>query len=65
MGWEIAALWIDEPEASWCRTWRRVEDDSGRIIEESRKFEVFEECLEDARAHGFDHADCAFSTQDC
>jgi hypothetical protein len=45
--------------------WRRVEDDSGRIIEDSRHFAEFEECIEDAQAHGLDHADCVLTLQDC
>jgi hypothetical protein len=65
MGWEIAAVWRDDPEGSWCWMWRRVEDDSGRIIEESRHFPEFEECIEDAQAHGLDHADCVMTMQDC
>jgi hypothetical protein len=65
MGWEIAAVWRDDPEGSWYWMWRRVEDDSGRIIEESRHFAEFEECIEDAQAHGLDHADCVLTLQDC
>jgi hypothetical protein len=62
MGWEIAAVWVD-PDANWCWTWRRVEDDSGRIIEESSRFPDYEECIEDAQAHGLDYADCVLTAQ--
>ena len=31
MGWEFAALWVDEAEAPWQWVWRRIADDSGAI----------------------------------
>lgn len=65
MGWEIAAIWRDDLEESWCWMWRRVEDDSARVIDESRHFREFEECIEDAQAHGLDHAECVLTMQDC
>ena len=65
MGWEIAAVWVDDLEGSWSWMWRRVGDDSGRVIEESRHFPEFEECIEDAQAHGLDYADCVLTMQDC
>ena len=58
MGWEIAAVWRDEPDRSWSWIWRRVADDSGQVLEESRSFTEFEACIEDAEAHGLDLTDC-------
>jgi hypothetical protein len=58
MGWEFAALWVDDPDASWQWVWRRVADDSGHVIAESRPFAEMDACVEDARQNGFDEEDC-------
>ena len=58
MGWEFAASWLDEPAKSWMWTWRRIADDSGLVLEESTEFTSLDDCIEDARAHGFDHTSC-------
>ena len=53
MGWEFAALWSDDA-TPWQWVWRRVADDSGRVIEESTPFDALEACLADAKKHGFE-----------
>lgn len=53
MGWEFAALWTDDT-TPWQWVWRRVADDSGKVIEESGAFQDLTACLDDARKHGFD-----------
>jgi hypothetical protein len=58
MGWEFAAVWVDDPRAGWTWTWRRVADDSGTVLAQSGPFIRLEDCLDDARQHGFDEADC-------
>ena len=58
MGWEFAALCVDDPDASWRWVWRRVADDSGEVLAESSGFPRLDTCLEDARRHGFEEADC-------
>ena len=58
MGWEFAALWVDDPDAPWQWVWRRVADDSGKVIAESAAFTQMESCVEDARLHGFDEEGC-------
>jgi hypothetical protein len=58
MGWEFAALWVDDPDASWQWVWRRIADDSGEVIAESSAFPRLDRCLEDARRHGFEEDDC-------
>jgi len=58
MGWEFAALWGDDTDASWHWVWRRIADDSGEVIAESSAFTHLDRCLEDARLHGFDEDDC-------
>ena len=57
MGWEFAALWLDEPDRSWKWVWRRVADDSGATLGQSSCFADLDECVADARRHGFDD-DC-------
>lgn len=57
MGWQFAALWIDE--AAWKWVWRRVADDSGAVLEESQPFLSLDECVDDARLNGFDESGCA------
>jgi len=53
MGWEFAALWLDEAETpQW--VWRRIADDSGELIAESATFAHLDGCMADAREHGFD-----------
>jgi hypothetical protein len=58
MGWEFAALWVDDPDATWQWVWRRVADDSGAVIAESAAFCDLDRCIEDARANGFDEEGC-------
>ena len=58
MGWEFAAVWVDEPVRSWKRTWRRIADDSGAVLQQSGDFHALEECIDDARRHGFDETGC-------
>lgn len=58
MGWQFVALWTDDPDLPWQWVWRRVADDSGAVIVESRAFDELALCLEDARTHGFDEDDC-------
>ena len=58
MGWEFAAVWVDDPDISWRWTWRRVADDSGAVIAESTSFHELDLCIEDAKKHGFDPDDC-------
>ena len=57
MGWEFAALWIDESDApQW--VWRRVADDSGAVMAESERFSHLDVCMADAKEHGFDEESC-------
>jgi len=58
MGWEFAALWVDDPDATWRWVWRRIADDSGAVIAESAGFRQLEACIEDARGNGFDESGC-------
>ena len=58
MGWEFAAVWVDDPANVWKWTWRRVADDSGAVLEQSSEFALLEECVADARQHGFDTSGC-------
>lgn len=58
MGWEFAALWADEPDRDWHWVWRRVADDSAAPLQVSERFASIEECVEDAKRHGFDDPDC-------
>lgn len=53
MGWEFAALWNDDA-TPWQWVWRRIADDSGRVLEESRAFDQLDECIEDAKKNGFE-----------
>ena len=64
MGWEITAVWIEQPDRAWRWMWRRMGDDSDRVIAESPQFVNFEECVQDAETHGLDHADCVLA-EDC
>jgi hypothetical protein len=61
MGWEFAALWVDEPDERWHWVWRRIADDSGALIEQSRAFAELDGCVEDAKGHGFDDSGCDVS----
>jgi hypothetical protein len=54
MGWEFAAVWNDDADAPWQWIWRRIADDSGQVIEESRTFGDLEACMADAKHHGFE-----------
>jgi hypothetical protein len=58
MGWEFAAIWVDDPARSWKWTWRRVADDSGAVLAESAEFSLLEDCIADARRNGYDESDC-------
>ena len=58
MGWEFAALWVDDPESKWQWVWRRIADDSGAVLHESRGFSRLEECIGDAQRHGFYESGC-------
>jgi hypothetical protein len=58
MGWEFAALWLDESAGTWKWVWRRVADDSGDVLEESAEFERLEDCIDDARKNGFEESGC-------
>jgi hypothetical protein len=58
MGWEFAAVWVDEPVGAWKWRWRRIADDSGDTIEESLEFAQLEDCVENARRNGFESSDC-------
>ena len=58
MGWEFAALWVDEPDTPWQWVWRRVADDSGAVIAESAGFADLPACIQDAKANGFDAESC-------
>ena len=58
MGWEFAAVWVDDPVRSWKWMWRRVADDNGAVLQESAEFALLDECIEDARRNGFDDSGC-------
>jgi hypothetical protein len=58
MGWEFAALWVDDPDARWQWVWRRIADDSGAVLAESAAFAHLDQCIEDARVNGFEEDDC-------
>ena len=58
MGWEFAALWVDDPDEAWIWVWRRRADDSADVLEQSEAFATLEDCVEDARRAGFDESDC-------
>jgi hypothetical protein len=58
MGWEFAALWVDEADAQWQWVWRRIADDSGAVTAESSPFLHLDLCIADARANGFDEEGC-------
>ncbi|MDB5923546.1 MAG: hypothetical protein JWN13_2482 [Betaproteobacteria bacterium] len=58
MGWEFAALWVDDPDSAWHWVWRRVADDSGGVIQESHPFQDLALCVADAKEHGFDEDGC-------
>ena len=58
MGWEFAALWVDDDAVGrWEWAWRRIADDSGAVIAESAAFVHLDQCIEDAKVYGFDD-DC-------
>jgi hypothetical protein len=58
MGWEFAAVWVDEPAGSWTWKWRRVADDNGAVLEQSAEFARLQDCLDDAKRNGFEESDC-------
>ena len=58
MGWEFAAVWVDDPVRTWKWTWRRVADDDGAGLERSGECVQLEDCVDDARRHGFDESGC-------
>ena len=45
MGWEFAAVWVDDPDQAWRWMWRRVADDSGAVLQQSREFPHLDDCL--------------------
>jgi hypothetical protein len=61
MGWEFVASWVDDPDINWHWQWRRIADDSGAVIAQSKHFAQLDRCIEDARTHGFDEDGCAIS----
>ena len=58
MGWEFAALWLDDADTPWQWVWRRIADDSGDIIAESSPFPHLDLCIADAKVNGFDEEGC-------
>jgi hypothetical protein len=58
MGWEFAAVWVDDPARCWKWNWRRIADDSGAVLEQSKDFVHLEDCVEDARRNGFEESGC-------
>lgn len=54
MGWEFAALSVDDPDMPWQWVWRRVADDSGTLLEQSNPFAGLDACVDDAKRYGFD-----------
>lgn len=58
MGWEFAAEWVEDPVRCWKWSWRRVADDSGAVLQQSGGFVQLEDCVDDARQHGFDESGC-------
>ena len=58
MGWEFAALWVEDVDSPWQWVWRRVADDSGSILEESPPFTDLALCVDDAKRHGFEEGGC-------
>ena len=58
MGWEFAALWVEEADAPWQWVWRRIADDSGEVLAESSRFAELDHCIDDAKQHGFDEGGC-------
>jgi hypothetical protein len=44
---------VEGPAGTWWWRWRQV-DSQGNVTQESgRSFELYLECIEDARAHGY------------
>ena len=60
VGWEFAALSADDPDMPWQWVWRRVADDSGTLLEQSRPFAALDACVDDAKRYGFE-GDCGAS----
>ncbi|HEV7799479.1 MAG TPA: hypothetical protein VGP15_00255 [Burkholderiales bacterium] len=58
MGWEFAAVWVDDPARAWKWMWRRIGDDSGAVLEHSAQFARLEDCIEDACRNGFEQSGC-------
>ena len=58
MGWEFAALWVEDPDGAWKWVWRRVADDSGDALQQSEQFPALDDCIENARQNGFDESSC-------
>jgi hypothetical protein len=54
MGWEFAAVWVNDPDEAWKWMWRRVGDDDGAVLAQSEEFAHLDACIEDARHNGFD-----------
>ena len=59
MGWEFAASATDEADQGWQWVWRRIADDSGVMLHESAPFAALEDCITDAKKHGFDETACS------
>jgi hypothetical protein len=58
MGWEFAAVWVEDPDETWRWVWRRVADDSGAVLAQSGDFPHLDACIADARRNGFDGSKC-------
>ena len=58
MGWEFTAQWIEDSDIPWQWAWRRIADDSGAVIAESRPFPHLDLCVADAKRNGFDDDAC-------
>jgi hypothetical protein len=44
MGWEFAAVWLDDTRPAWHWVWRRIADDSGKLLEQSPPFRALARC---------------------
>ena len=63
MAWEFAARWVEDAGHEWHWVWRRIADDSGMMLHESQPFAALEDCIEDAKKHGFDERTCPTSRE--
>jgi hypothetical protein len=62
MGWEFAALWVEDADCPWQWVWRRVADDTGGVLQESCPFQDLTLCVADAKKNGFDEGGCGSIT---